>query len=31
MPDRNGLDTLDRVLGVRFKDAELRETALTPR
>jgi ribonuclease-3 len=30
-PDRNGLGALDRVLGVRFKDAELRETALTHR
>jgi len=30
-PDRNGLDALDRVLGARFEDAELRETALTHR
>lgn len=31
MPDRNGLGALDGVLGVRFEDAALRETALTHR
>jgi ribonuclease-3 len=31
MPDRNGLGALDRVLGVRFEDVEMRETALTHR
>jgi ribonuclease III len=31
MFDRNRLDALDRELGVRFKDAELREIALTHR